>query len=118
MVADVATLEPEQAAKTAHETMLVWINPPGRNHSQREIVAYMRSPIPLRFISSPISMKTGTATKMKLVFPSHALLAMMFHSGASEKNHIIISDKSPAFFRLYRIPPQLLLRHLRSLPGA
>ena len=57
--------------------------------------AYMRSPMPLRFISSPMRMNSGTATRMKLVFPSQALLAMMFHNGASEKNNMIIRDSAP-----------------------
>ena len=95
MVADVATLEPQQAEKMAHETTLVWIRPPGRNHNQRAITAYMRSPMPERFISSPMRMNSGIATRIKPVVPSQALLAMMFQSGASEKKYMMIRDRHP-----------------------
>ena len=101
MVAEVATLEPEQAAKMAHETILVWIRPPGSHQIQRVIPAYIRSPMPLRFISSPIRMNSGTATRMKLVFPSQDLFAMMFHRGASEKKCIMIRDSAPSAAATY-----------------
>ena len=74
-------LEPEQAANRAEDTTFVWISPPGRNHIQREMAEYIRSPMPERFISSPIRMKSGTATRTKLVFTSQALADMMFHNG-------------------------------------
>ena len=95
IVADVATLDPEQAAKIAQETMLVWIRPPGRKNIHLDITRYIFSPIPLRFINSPIKTNRGTATRMKLVFDSHALLAMMFQSGASEKKYIMIRERTP-----------------------
>ena len=96
MVAEVATLEPEHAANTAQEAMLVCSSPPGRNTSQRESAPYIRSPMPERSISSPISRKRGTATRMKLVLLSHALFPRMFHSGASENACIITRDSTPS----------------------
>ena len=95
MVADVATLEPEQAAKMAQEAILVWISPPGRKEIQRETAPYIFSPMPLRSINSPIKRNSGTAIKMKFVFVSHALFPMMFQRGASEKTYIKTSDKTP-----------------------
>ena len=96
MVAEVATLEPEQAANTAHDAMFVCSRPPGRNTSHRDRAAYIRSPIPERSISSPISRNSGTATRIKFVLLSHALLPRMFHSGASENASIITSDSTPS----------------------
>ena len=90
IVAEVATLEPEQAANIAQEAMLVWINPPGKNDIHRETALYILSPIPLRSISSPIKRKSGTAIRMKFVLVSHALLPIMFHNGASEKKLSLI----------------------------
>ena len=48
MVAAVEILDPEQAAKMAQETMLVWSNPPGIGATQRSRARYMRSAMPLR----------------------------------------------------------------------
>ena len=96
MVAEVATLEPEQAAKTAQDAMLVCSRPPGRKTSQRDSAPYMRSPMPERSISSPMSRNSGTATRMKLVLLSQALLPRMFHSGASENICIITRDSTPS----------------------
>ena len=102
MVAEVATLEPEQAANTAQEAMLVCSRPPGRNTSQRDSAPYIRSPIPERSISSPISRNSGTATRMKLVLLSQALLPRMFHRGASENACIITRDSTPSAPATYR----------------
>ena len=79
----------------AQDTMLVWIRPPGRKKIHLDIAEYIFSPIPLRFINSPIKMNRGTATRMKLVFDSHALFAMMFQRGASEKNHMMTRERHP-----------------------
>ena len=57
--------------------------------------------MPLRFISSPIRMNRGTATRIKLVLPSHDLLAMMFHRGASEKKNIMMRDRDPSAAATY-----------------
>ena len=95
IVAEVATLDPEQAAKMAQDTMLVWIRPPGRKNIHLDMTRYIFSPIPLRFINSPIRTNRGTATRMKLVLDSHALFAMMFQRGASEKKNIMIKERHP-----------------------
>ena len=79
----------------AEETMLVCIRPPGRNHIQREITEYIRSPMPERFISSPMSRKRGTATRMNPVFTSKALLAMMFHRAGLPKKKSMMRERQP-----------------------
>ncbi len=79
----------------AQDTMMVWIRPPGRKNIHLDIAEYIFSPIPLRFINSPIKMNRGTATRLTLVFDSHALFAMRFQKGASEKNHMMTRERHP-----------------------
>ena len=102
MVAEVATLEPEHAANTAQDAMLVCSRPPGRNTNHRDSAPYMRSPMPERSINSPISRNSGTATRMKFVLLSQALFPRMFHSGASENICIITSESTPRAPATYR----------------
>src|ERR1700730_11245897 len=67
MVAAVATLEPETAAKIAHEKMLATASPPGRKPNQRATA--VNSPLPRPEWRRTPLMKTnsGTAMKEKLV---------------------------------------------------
>ena len=73
MVADVATLEPETAAKIAQEKMLATASPPGRKPTQRATA--VKSPLPMPECSRMPLMKTksGTAIKEKLVALDHAM---------------------------------------------
>ena len=67
MVAAVATLEPDTAAKMAHEKMLATASPPGRKPTQRATA--VKRPLPMPEWSRIPLMKTkrGTAMKEKLV---------------------------------------------------
>ena len=73
MVAAVATLEPETAAKIAQEKMLATASPPGRKPTQRATA--VKSPLPIPECRRIPLMKTkrGTAMKEKLVALDHAM---------------------------------------------
>ncbi len=90
MVAAVAALEPETAANRAQEAMLECKRPPGMGDNQFDRIRYMRSAIPLRTRISPIIIKSGTATRIKLLFVFQAICPNISHNGRSEK--ICISD--------------------------
>ena len=72
MVAAVASEEPEVAAKTALEAMLVWINCPGTRANQGARAVNSRSETPERCISSPIMMNIGAAISTKSLEWLHA----------------------------------------------
>src|SRR2546430_12887989 len=63
MVAAVATLEPETAAKIAHEKTLATASPPGRNPTQRATA--VKSPRPMPECRRIALMKTKSGTAMK-----------------------------------------------------
>src|SRR2546422_11315436 len=60
IVAAVATLEPEIAAKIAHEKMLATASPPGRNDTQRATA--VESPLPMPECRRMPLMKTHSGT--------------------------------------------------------
>src|SRR2546428_7263854 len=66
MVAAVATLEPEMAAKIAHEKMLATASPPGRNNTQRATAVYSPLPMPECRRMPLMNTKSGTAMNEKL----------------------------------------------------
>ena len=63
-VAAVATEEPDDAAKIAHEPMLACMSPPGSHDSHCITALYMRCAMPARSMISPRRMNIGTATRM------------------------------------------------------
>src|SRR5438477_5555036 len=73
MVAAVATLEPEIAAKIAHEKMLATASPPGRNETHRATAEYRPLPMPEWRRMPLMKMKSGTAMKEKLEAFDHAM---------------------------------------------
>src|SRR5205814_4038568 len=74
MVAAVATLEPETAAKIAHEKTLATASPPGRKPTQRATAVKSPRPMPECRRIALMKTKSGTAMKEKLV-------AILLHSG-------------------------------------
>ena len=70
-VAAVATLEPEDAAKIAHEPMFACIRPPGSHDSHWITASYMRFAMPARSMISPSRMNIGTATSTNSLLLSH-----------------------------------------------
>ena len=73
MVAAVATLEPETAAKIAHEKMLATASPPGRKPTQRATAVKRPLPMPEWSRMPLMKTKSGTAMKEKLVAFDHAM---------------------------------------------
>src|SRR5215510_5446147 len=73
MVAAVATLEPEIAAKIAHEKMDATASPPGRNDTQRATAVYRPLPMPECSRTPLMKMKSGTAMNEKLDAFDHAM---------------------------------------------
>src|SRR5881628_3532285 len=71
MVAAVATLEPETAAKIAHEKTLATASPPGRNPTQRATAVKSPRPMPECRRIALMKTKSGTAIKEKLVAFDH-----------------------------------------------
>ena len=65
IVAAVATLDPDTAENTPHDTMLVWSSPPGMRWRKRFSARYSFSDSPARSMISPISRKSGIATSRK-----------------------------------------------------
>ena len=59
-----ATEDPDDAAKIAHEPMLACMSPPGSHDSHCITALYMRCAIPARSMISPRRMNIGTATRM------------------------------------------------------
>ena len=73
MVAAVATLEPETAAKIAQEKMLATASPPGRKPTQRATAVKSPLPMPECRRIPLMNTKRGTAMKEKLVALDHAM---------------------------------------------
>src|SRR2546426_11304421 len=72
MVAAVATLEPETAAKIAQEKTLATASPPGRKPTQRATAVKSPRPMPEWRRIALMKTKSGTAMKEKLVAFDHA----------------------------------------------
>src|SRR5438445_8376541 len=72
MAAAGATLEPETAAKIAHEKTLATASPPGRNPTQRATAVKSPRPMPECRRIALMKTKSGTAMKEKLVAFDHA----------------------------------------------
>ena len=64
MVAAVATDEPDVAANSAQQPILVCSSPPGSLPSQADSAVYIRSAIPLRSNNSPSRMNSGIAVQV------------------------------------------------------
>ena len=96
MVAAVATLDPDTAAKTEQEAILVCIKPPGKKLSQPPNDVYNRSVIPLRSNISPIRINKGTATRTKLVLGVHARSPIAIYKGRSENINPRINPREPS----------------------
>src|SRR5829696_6384123 len=86
MVAAVATLEPDVAAKTMQAPMLACISPPGSQESHWLIDAYSRSAIPDRSRISPSRINSGTLTKRKLLEADQTISPMARCTGRFEKS--------------------------------
>ena len=70
MVAAVATEEPEVAANSAQQPILVCKRPPGRRPSHTANTVYMRSAMPERNRNSPSSTNSGIAVSpFSLIVP-------------------------------------------------
>jgi hypothetical protein len=75
MVAAVTGLEPQTEAKPAQAATVPTAKPPGSLPVQSEAALNSEVPNPLRAMTSPIRMKSGTTTRMKLVDWVKAILA-------------------------------------------
>ena len=73
MVAAVATLEPDTAAKIAQEKMLATASPPGRKPTQRAIARKRPRPMPECSRMPLMNTKSGTAMNEKLVALDQAM---------------------------------------------
>ncbi len=77
MVAAVATLEPDAAAKRAQVAMLAWMRPPGSQPTQLARLRYIRSATPLSDRISPSRTKSGMAMRMYEFIVLHTMFPTM-----------------------------------------
>ena len=72
IVAALASEDPEVAANTALEAMLVWMSCPGTRANHGASAVNNRSEMPERCINSPIMMNIGAAIRTKSLEWLHA----------------------------------------------
>src|SRR5450759_5221075 len=95
MVAAVAALDPEIAAKMPHPITLQCMSLPGRPVSQGARPRNMSSEMRLRNSISPIQMNSGSAVSDQLALDPHTVVAMSFPTGV-EVNISIAAQPMPS----------------------
>ena len=96
IVAAVATLDPEVAAKSAQAPMLACIVPPGSQDSHSTSAAYIRSATPERTSISPRSTKNGIATSVSEAMLCQATSPSIRSSGMGVKKMASRKESKPS----------------------
>jgi len=81
LVGSMATDDPEVAANSAQQPMLVWRSPPGNRASQADSAMYMRSAMPERSSSSPSSTNRGIEVRRFSLPTPQMTVAIEFRKG-------------------------------------